>query len=91
MGAASIMEEPSARDTSQFSSYLQTTPTTSIDNLVPLAAQSELPIAVIGDDGQLLGVVPRTTLALLIVKKLRMPRNSRPYLGIAQPPKGTAK
>ena len=62
MGAASIMEEPSARDTSQFSSYPQTTPTTSIDNLVPLAAQSELPIAVIGDDGQLLGVVPRTTL-----------------------------
>ena len=37
-------------------------PDTSIDELIPLAAQTECPIAVVNDDGRLMGVIPRTAL-----------------------------
>ena len=37
-------------------------PETSIDDLIPLAAATELPIAVVDEDGRLLGEVPRTNL-----------------------------
>ena len=33
-----------------------------IDELIPLAAQTECPIAVVNDDGRLMGVIPRTAL-----------------------------
>ena len=71
MGAASIMQEPSPTDTAKFSSYPRVLPTTPIDDLIPLAAQSDLPIAVVSDDGQLLGVVPRETLLSSLAESLR--------------------
>ena len=37
-------------------------PDTSIDDLVPLAAETEHPISVVDEDGKLLGVIPRTAL-----------------------------
>jgi glycine betaine/proline transport system ATP-binding protein len=37
-------------------------PDTLIDELIPLAAQTECPISVVNDDGRLLGVIPRTAL-----------------------------
>ena len=37
-------------------------PDTSIDELIPLAAHTECPIAVVNDDGRLMGVIPRTAL-----------------------------
>ena len=37
-------------------------PETSIDDLVPLAAATEHPIAVVDEDGRLMGVIPRTAL-----------------------------
>ena len=63
LGAASIMQELNGFDLPQFPSCPRVSPDTRIDDLVPLAAESELPIAVVGDDGALLGVV--TTTALL--------------------------
>lgn len=39
-----------------------------IDELVPLAADTECPIAVVDDNGQLLGVVPRSTLLLSLAE-----------------------
>ena len=62
MGAASIMATPSGEDRSRFSGYPQASPTTRVDELIPLAAQSDAPIAVIADDGSLLGVITRTGL-----------------------------
>ena len=37
-------------------------PDTSIDDLIPLAAETECPISVVNDDGRLVGVIPRTVL-----------------------------
>ena len=37
-------------------------PDTSIDELIPLAAQTECPISVVNEDGRLMGVIPRTAL-----------------------------
>ena len=42
--------------------YSKVAPDTSIDELIPLAAQTECPIAVVNDDGRLMGVIPRTAL-----------------------------
>ena len=42
--------------------YSRVAPDTSIDELIPLAAQTECPIAVVNDDGRLMGVIPRTAL-----------------------------
>ena len=37
-------------------------PDTSIDNLIPLAAETECPISVVNDEGRLVGVIPRSAL-----------------------------
>ena len=70
MGASSIMEEPDAADASAFRSYPSVLPETTIDDLVPLAAEGELPIAVV-EDGRLLGVVSRTALLTSIAESQR--------------------
>ena len=70
MGAASIMEEPDAADASAFRSYPSVFPKTPIDDLVPLAAEGELPIAVV-EDGRLLGIVSRTALLTSIADSQR--------------------
>ena len=71
LGAASIMQEPDGFDVSQFQSCPRVSPETRIDDLVPLAAESELPIAVVGDDGALLGVVTTTALLKSIAESQR--------------------
>ena len=62
MGAASIMAEPTSEDRARFPSYPCATPTTSVDELIPLAAQQDTPIAVVNDNGDLVGVITRTGL-----------------------------
>ncbi|MBI2856245.1 MAG: glycine betaine/L-proline ABC transporter ATP-binding protein [Chloroflexi bacterium] len=44
---------------------------TPIDDLVPLAAETECPIAVVDTDGQLIGVVPRATLLSSLAESQR--------------------
>ena len=62
MGASTIMEEPSREDQARFSNYRCCSPTTPVDDLVALAAESESPIGVVADSGELLGVVTRSAL-----------------------------
>ena len=71
LGAASIMEEPNGQATSEYRTYPCCPPEMPIDDLVPLAAKSELPIAVITEDGQLLGTVSRTALLTSIAESQR--------------------
>ena len=62
MSASTIMEEPSPEDRARFSSYPCCPPTTPVDDLVALAAETESPIGVVTDNGELLGVVTRSAL-----------------------------
>ena len=49
MGASTIMEEPSREDQARFSNYRCCSPTTPVDDLVALAAESESPIGVVAE------------------------------------------
>ncbi|PKB78279.1 MAG: hypothetical protein BZY88_19100 [SAR202 cluster bacterium Io17-Chloro-G9] len=71
MGAATIMEEPSREDHARFSTYPCCPPTTPIDHLVPMASESESPIGVVTDSGDLLGVVTRSVLLGAMAADLR--------------------
>ena len=71
LGAASIMQELDGLDPSQLQSCPRVSPDTRIDDLVPLAAESGSPIAVVGDDGALLGVVTTTALLNSIAESQR--------------------
>ena len=71
LGAGSIMQDLDGLDPSQLQSCPRVSPETRIDDLVPLAAESELPIAVVGDDGALLGIVTITTLLKSIAESQR--------------------
>ncbi len=62
MGADTIMEEPSREDRARFSNYRCCPPTTPVDDLVALAAESESPIGVVAGSGELLGVATRSAL-----------------------------
>ena len=55
-------------DTAELQLCACVSPTTPIDDLVPLAADSELPIGVVNDDNRLLGVVPRAALLTSIAE-----------------------
>jgi glycine betaine/proline transport system ATP-binding protein len=46
-------------------------PSTSIDDLIPLAAETECPISVVNDEGQLVGVIPRTALLSSLAENQR--------------------
>ena len=52
-------------------------PDTSIDDLVPLAAETRCPIAVVDDEGKLLGLVPRAALLSSLAEDKRVETNSR--------------
>lgn len=72
MGAGTIMTPPDSTDIAKFMSYpCCTDPTTPIDNLVPLAAGSELPIAVVDNEQKLLGVISRTALLNSLAESLQ--------------------
>ena len=71
LGAASIMQEPNGFDLSQFPSCPRVSPDTRIDDLVPLAAETDIPVAVVGDDDVLLGIVTRATLLNSIAESQR--------------------
>ena len=71
LGAASIMQEPDGFDLSQFPSCPRVSPDTRIDDLVPLAAETDLPVAVVGDDDAVLGIVTRATLLKSIAESQR--------------------
>ena len=64
LGAASIMQDKNGvdLDASKLESYPSVSPTTPIDDLVPLAAETDAPIAVVNDEGEVLGVVTRAAL-----------------------------
>ena len=62
MGAASIMVAPTSVHVAAKNSYTSVQATTPIDELVPLAAASAQPIAVVNPNGDLLGVVTRDAL-----------------------------
>ena len=71
LGAASIMAEPNGFDRSLLNSCPRVSPTTAIDDLVPLAAGTEMPIAVVNTSGDLLGLVSRTCLLTSIAESQR--------------------
>ena len=71
MGAATIMEEPSREDRARFSSYPCCPPTTPVDDLVAMAAETESPICIVTDSGELLGVVTRSALLGAMAGNLR--------------------
>ena len=71
MGAASIMEEPNNQTVSEYRSYPSCPPEMPIDDLVPLAAETDLPIAVVAEEGHLLGTVSRTALLTSIAESQR--------------------
>ncbi len=71
MGAATIMEEPSQEDRARFSSYPCCPPTTPVDDLVAMAAETESPICIVTDSGELLGVVTRSALLGAMAGNLR--------------------
>ena len=79
LGAASIMQELDGLDPSQLQSCPRVSPDTRIDDLVPLAAESGSPIAVVGDDGALLGVVTTTALLNSIAESQRSQTEEAPY------------
>ena len=62
LGAASIMQQTDGFDLSLLSSCPRVSPDTRIDDLIPLAAATDLPVAVVGDDDAVLGIVTRATL-----------------------------
>ena len=68
MGAASIMEEPNDLTVSEYRTYPSCPPEMPIDELVPLAAETDLPIAVVCEEGRLLGTVSRTALLTSIAE-----------------------
>ncbi len=68
MGAASIMEEPNDLTASEYRTYPSCPPEMPIDELVPLAAETDLPIAVVAEEGGLLGTVSRTALLTSIAE-----------------------
>ncbi len=68
MGAASIMEEPNDLTASEYRTYPSCSPEMPIDDLVPLAAETDLPIAVVAEEGRLLGTVSRTALLTSIAE-----------------------
>lgn len=70
MGAATIMEEPSREDRARFSSYKCCPPNTAVDDLLPLAAETESPIGVVTESGELLGVVTRSALLGAMARNL---------------------
>jgi len=72
MGASTIMEEPSREDRSRFTNYRCCPPTTPVDDLVALAAETESPIGVVADSGELLGVVTRSALLGAMAGNLRV-------------------
>ena len=51
-------------------------PETSIDELIPLAAETECPISVVNDEGRLVGVIPRTTLLSSLAQNQRTPEQA---------------
>ena len=54
LGAASIMQETDGFDLSLLSSCPQVSPDTRIDDLVPLAAETDLPVVVVGENDEVL-------------------------------------
>ena len=71
LGAASIMQQTDGFDLSQLSSCPRVSPDTRIDDLVPLAAETDFPVAVVGDDDAVLGIVTRATLLNSIAESQR--------------------
>ena len=71
MGAASIMQQVDGFDMSQVESGPRVAPDTRIDDLVPLCAETELPVAVVGEDGVVLGIVTRAALLNSIAESQR--------------------
>ena len=73
LGAASIMQDKNGidLDASKLQSYPSVSPTTTIDDLVPLAAETDAPIAVVNDEGEVLGVVTRAALLSSIAESQR--------------------
>ena len=71
LGAASIMHEPNGFDMAKIASCPQVSPTTPIDDLVPLAAETELPVAVVDNEGRLLGLVDRSALLASLAESQR--------------------
>ena len=73
MGASSIMQGPNGIDlnSSEFQACPRVHPDTLIDDLVPLAAETDLPIVVVSDDSQMLGVVTRAALLSSIAESQR--------------------
>ena len=73
LGAASIMQDKNGidLDASKLQSYPSVSPTTTIDDLVPLAAETDAPIVVVNDEGEVLGVVTRAALLSSIAKSQR--------------------
>ena len=51
-------------------------PNTSIDDLIQLAAETECPISVVNDEGQLVGVIPRTALLSSLAENQRTKEES---------------
>jgi len=71
LGAASIMQEPNGFDLSQIPLCPRVSPDTRIDDLVPMAAATDLPLVVVGDDDVVLGIVTRATLLNSIAESQR--------------------
>ena len=71
LGAASIMQGTDGFDLSQLPSCPRVSPDTRIDDLVPLAAKSDLPLAVVGDKDVVLGIITRATLLNSIAESQR--------------------
>ena len=61
--------------------YSRVAPDTSIDELIPLAAQTECPIAVVNDEGRLMGVIPRTALLASLAENQSSQGKEEAYAG----------
>ena len=57
-------------------------PDTLIDELIPLSAQTECPIAVVNDDGRLMGVIPRTALLASLAENQSSQGRDEAYTGV---------
>ena len=57
-------------------------PDTLIDELIPLSAQTECPIAVVNDDGRLMGVIPRTALLASLAENQSSQGREEAYTGV---------
>jgi glycine betaine/proline transport system ATP-binding protein len=51
-------------------------PNISIDDLIPLAAETECPISVVNDEGRLVGVIPRSALLSSLAENQRAPEEA---------------